>query len=287
MNNEPKVIFIEKTHQYFMGDVPLQSVTNKIGEYFSKFDEEYWLTHGALKELIPDIKRKKKEIMKPLGLWKYPHFLQPAAEIIFPELMKLVDIIEFENAKGKLRKEWAEKRDTASEKGTEFHLKMERMDIERGYVTNPWDGKDYPVINPPKKYDNESVVDNLKDLEHGFYPELVIWDEELGICGQADRIWVDVQGDVKYVDGDDWKTNENKPDPNKQFKKALKPLDNLWENKHTKYNLQNTFYFAMLERAGLTPRNGAYTHITDYDENQDDRVDLPYLKAEFNRCFGL
>ena len=279
---KPKVIYRDIDHTYWMGDKRLTSVSRTIGKFKNPYDKEYWSYNTAFKRLIPDFKELKREILESLGRWKYPDYIKPGAEWFFPILEDFIGDMEIiKETQQIVLKEWKDKNDNANIKGTQFHLDREEESIKRGYEINPFDGKEYPVINPPKEYDNQSIVENLYDLEEGYYPELLIWDEELGMAGQADKVWIKKGRKYKYYYGDDYKTNEEKPKKSGGMDKMLPPLSHLKDNKYVHYNLQSTLYAGMMYRAGFKIGGTQISWYKDYDVNQCTVIPYKFLWKEF------
>ena len=77
----------------------------------------------------------------------------------------------------------------------------EERSYAQGWEINPYTGTKLRVHRFEKKYDNQSIVDNLIDLPDGCYPELLIWDLEYGICGQEDKVYIETKYGKKLVRG--------------------------------------------------------------------------------------
>lgn len=213
---QPKVIFKDSNHSYFIDGVKTRSVSSIIKEFEQPFDREYWSYNSALKRIIPDFKELKREILESVHMYRYPHFIKPDPELIFPLMEDYIGDEQLIKATvEEVLDEWDKDNIRSTEMGTAFHLEREAESIARGYETNPWTNVDFPIINPSKQYDNQSIHDNLADLEDGYYPELLIFNEEIrlekdpdgpkGLCGQADKVWIETVDGVRYVDIDDYK----------------------------------------------------------------------------------
>jgi hypothetical protein len=206
----------------------MKSVTTLIGEYKQPFDKDYWA--------------EKKSI--ELG----------------------VNVNEILN-------DWKFKADFASQKGSIFH----------SFVENYLFNKIFPFPETQTIEHLGSVENMLKckgqvnlliELFKKFYDdsfgklipvraELVVGDEELGVCGMVDQIfWNEKSQKLEIWD---WKTNkEFKSDdhPNGKYKKLLHPFSHLWENHLNEYSIQVSLYRLMLEdEIGLETHGGFLCHI--------------------------
>ena len=266
---EPKVKFNESTHTYHIGDTKAVSVNGVIKLFKEEYDEDYWLAYKALQAILPNFRE-----LKLAKKYKYPQSVIPPRSFL-DELRGMVEDSRFNSAVEVVAAEWK----ASQTNGTAFHNMMEESHYDRGYVINPWNRKEYVCKKYEKLYDNQSIVEDLSDLEDGCYPELLVWNEELGITGQADLVFIETIDGVRYVDIDDYKTNKKKPTKSK-FRSMHFPIAHLYDDKINTYALQMSFYQRLLEFKGFTPRHTALTHYKDYDPTKGSRIDLPYLKEE-------
>ena len=136
------------------------------------------------------------------------------------------------------------------------------------------------IINPEVSPDyKENLIEDLYMLPDGYYPELLVWNEKCGIAGQADKVFLETIGNTRYVDIDDYKTN-NKIKTESAYVKKLKgrvmmkkPLGHLMDCNHTHYNLQISTYAWVMEQFGFKVRNLAFHHY-------NKPYVLNYLKRE-------
>lgn len=286
---EPKVIFRDSDHSYWYGSGPidspdrtkLQSVNTVWKSFAEPFDDEFILSKCAL--------------ANRLGGWG-KFFAKGGASLKTLEDLKerfgkLIDDQYWEYYQVE-KEDW----DYANVKGTEFHDMKEAKAYEDGFIVNPFDGKEYEVHRIPKKYDNQSAVDDLWDLKPGVYPELVIWSEKARTCGQADVPFIEEIDGIKYVDLYDYKTNGGSSE-----KKGLKkrkelsrvdkssgymqgPLSHIRDCKYTAYQGQVSMYMAMMENFGYVGRKCGIGHVLNYNPDQIAVIEYPFLGKE---CHSL
>src|SRR5690606_14825577 len=121
-----------------------------------------------------------------------------------------VDVEDFVIEKQNILDAWDLKRDNSCEFGTEFHLEQEEESYITGICLNPFDNKHYKTFHKESPIDcsNATICQNLYDLEDGYYPELLIHHPDEILCGQSDKVFIETVGNIRYVDIDDYKTNE-------------------------------------------------------------------------------
>jgi len=153
-------------------------------------------------------------------------------------------------------------------RGSEFHSFLENKTIEQGFDINPFTDEKYLTINIAKDYDNQSLKENLFDLEDGYYPELLVWDNSMGeSCSPVtmiDRCYIKTIDGIRFVDVGDHKTN--KSIWNSKDKKMTGVLSDFYDNTEEKYKLQVCFGAKLLSTFGFTPRYCGFSHYKDYNE---------------------
>ena len=202
-----------------------------------------------------------------------------------------------------IKLKWDDKRDGANLKGNSYHRSREISAIKNGFEINAYDNKEYPVhvellagtfekqgSDPretvlrgidfaDKKY---TVLDNLMDLPDGFYPELLLWNDEYQVAGTADRVFIETILGERFVDIDDYKTNAVLKRTSfyvrgKGYKMLLPPVNHLMDCKHVRYNLQVSMYGFFLEQMGFTVRQVGYHHLNvlnKLDYLRDEVIDI-------------
>ena len=264
-----RIIFNENEHSYKRGEIKYTSVTRLIGKYQPPFRRDHWASYKALERIHGDNFKEMRQGFDPAD----PAFID--------YMIMHSDIDEFLDTKKAILSEWRQKNVKAVRRGNKYHKDRERNSLQRGEEVNPFTGKTFNVYckEDLEAADNYSLRHNLYELEDGYYPELLVWNNEYEIAGQADRVFIETVDDIKYVDIDDYKTN-NKITTENEFSNFLSPLDHLPDCKLSLYNLQISCYAWLLERFGFTVRNLAFHHY-------NKKYDLDYLKDEIECILKL
>lgn len=141
-----------------------------------------------------------------------------------------IDIAELEAATMDILDLWKDKKDTSITKGNMYHRVREITAINNGYELNAFDHKRYDlhleklaeayvIDENAHRTLQEALVwsldfseekrvitdDPYNDLPDGFYPELMISDDEYLVAGTADRIFFETIFGERFVDIDDYK----------------------------------------------------------------------------------
>jgi hypothetical protein len=242
-----RIIFDPKSHSYTKGS-DYMSVSRLISKYKNPFDRDYWSSYKALERLIPNFKEIKKE-----AYTANEDLLEYALKETTPDL--------FVEMKGCILKEWDAENLTSINKGNIYHLKKEQNSYANGVELNPFDGKEYKVI--PKQEVTEqkvALIEDLFDLEDGYYPELILWNDQYKIAGQADKVFIETVGAHRYIDCDDYKSNKKISKHGYKGQKMKNPLGHLQDANHTHYCLQISTYAWLLEEFGYKVRNLSFHH---------------------------
>lgn len=241
----------------------------------------------------PDFKgdhhAKKKAAEKCIGSKKYKELYDAwcadnVSHTLMPEYIPYLEQHiphwpSYEQEVVRVLQGYQDKKVKGAEKGTQLHDWKEKSAYMRGFELNEEDNIEYPTRRHGKQEDgtNKNVVENLRDLEWGFYSELMIWynfpepvfsesmDEEIcGVCGQSDRVFID---EWRCFDLSDWKSSKNKKlddfgtrYKNYGFEMMLFPFEKFRNHDKNNYNLQLSVYMWMLKRHGLTPNSGTILH---------------------------
>lgn len=269
-NNMPAVVFFADTHTYWHGETKLESVGSFFKRFKPDFREQYWLTHTALKNIFG--KEYQEHYRSLSGMTPDPHLL-------FGPFMSRVNPTRIKKEKRIVRDKWKRKTNESNFNGSKFHDEREAESRERGYLINPFDGKQYPIppIAENTHYHNESLTDNLWELPDGGYPELLVFDLEMGVAGQADEVFIETVDGVRYIDIHDFKTNEKKPQKSAPDR-FIPPFDHLYNSKHVGYSLQISGYGLLLENHGFTVRKLAYSWYKEYKVESQHLVEVEYMK---------
>lgn len=153
--------------------------------------------------------------------------------------------------KGKGIKYWKSEWKEAAAHGTRVHNAIEHI-LDPARPRQELQDKDSAKV--------DSALNYLQDqAPHPFKPEMVIWDEELGLAGTIDAFY-SKKGVVHLVD---WKTN--KEIKTKGYRNAMcaPPIENLPDCSFTKYWFQLNLYAYMLERKGYTIGTMKLVHLKE------------------------
>lgn len=152
-----------------------------------------------------------------------------------------------ETTKEQILKEWTDIRDN----GTLVHKVIEEAILNNSYNPDLYVGA------------TKQGLQALKGLQliHDyvlFYPELMIYDEELGLAGTIDLVAITRSGEVHLID---WKTNTKIRKENK-FESGSHELTNTLHNSnYNKYMLQLNVYKKFINNLGLSVSGMFIPHI--------------------------
>ena len=269
-----KIIFNSKSHTYTSGKkIQYSSVSSLIGKYKQPYNAEYWSLYKTYERVLGD---KFKDL-------KRGYKLQDSS--LFKHLRNFADEQKVLKTQIEILKEWKGEKDKSIIKGNEYHTFKENQAISSGVCLNPFSDCNYPTVESTKitvknkvEY-REPTVDELYDLVDGFHPELILWNNDYKLAGQADKVFIETINGVRYAEIDDYKTNKAIKKAN-FFGKMLDPLGHLDCCNYNHYRLQISTYAWMLEQAGYTIRNTAFTHL-----NQQYKFD--YMKHEVQLMLNI
>jgi hypothetical protein len=173
---------------------------------------------------------------------------------------------------------WEKERNRSVDVGHRFHSKMESKAIKLGSKKHR--GKVIRVT--PTPFINGVKTAQGQVLEDGVYPEHIVFNERIGVCGQTDLVFV-VDG---YVDISDYKTNKEmvfnsyKPTFGSP-KMMLNPVDNLEDCNFYHYALQLSIYLKLIlmKNTALKPGKLTLIHVLFELEGQDP-YGFPIIKTE-------
>lgn len=279
------VHFTESNHTYTAGKENYISVSGLWKPYFKHFDAQAVSIKKAFKEL--DL--QNYDACKRALSYEHPDLIGMLQDNTELDLDVIMD-----QAK-EYRDTWTAKAQT----GTDFHAKEEQQDLEKGFRMNPFTGKKSPVVkwDIDEGYENQSFPGNMyKDLPDGYIPEWLVKDDSSKTAGQGDQGFIETIGKTRYIDLDDWKTDETillKPtffNRKTGYQKMLYPFDHMYETNHWKYACKISTYAKMLEMEGFVVRNLAFTHVV-IDKNleilKETRYKLPYKSFEAKLALQL
>jgi hypothetical protein len=271
-----KIIFFDDNHSYWFDGEEFSSVGKYISPIFPEFESNYWKTHITLKRLLGDTYMEHYRALR-----KSTRRTMPPADKLFPPFLRSLDPMVYMKERMVVSDEWMFKTCLTSYRGTQFHNKMEKAVYDRKWMMNPFTEQQIPAQKYAKEFDNESLTLDLSTLPDGAYPELLVFDLDLKVAGQADMVFFETIDGIRYVDIDDWKTNEKKPAKSDMFR-CNAPFQKEYASKHFKYEIQINLYAFLLSRHGFVPRHLAYTHVREYDEKKLTRINVRNLQKEIN-----
>lgn len=255
MKINKNIAFTEKDHKYFDIESGEQytSVTQFIHKFIPEFDEEYWSKYKAAERLLSP--KKFKEVKK----------LYPEREEKLNALLALLSPESVKAEQEVILKEWEENNKKATDKGTLYHNDREK-EINKEGIKSEWG----EVINTLPSM--ELVLDFDSD---GVFAEYLIFDEELKIAGQIDRI--NKKG--RTIDILDYKTNKELKFESffdlktKRYDSLKPPLSHLMNCNWVHYCLQLSMYAYLFERKGFKIGKVEVEHV-DLSMNEDNTYEV-------------
>jgi ATP-dependent exoDNAse (exonuclease V) beta subunit len=191
---------------------------------------------------------------------------------------------EIDRVQAEIIAEWELAGKESSEAGTLFHTTQEQADIRAGGRINPWTGNFLPYIDIRLPgFDNNSP-EFLSDLVDGYYPELLMFDEDYLLGGQGDMVFIENRN--AYVD--DWKTDKSIDTKSFYtrrygFSYLKAPLDHIYDSNYWLYALKISTYGFMLEAAGFDIGGLGFTHT-----KADNKLyKVPYLHEDVKKVLEL
>ncbi len=262
------VVFHEVPHKYFKGDVEYRSVSSVVKPY-EGFDREAESFRMALKLIDPEW---YGDLSRRYG-YKSP--------TIVSEMISLYSIKEVQELQADILADWEEAGRVASQQGTAFHKAMEATDRDAGGRVNPYDSVWHDLVDVRVPGYGNNSVESLSDLKDGYYPELILFNDQYKIAGTADMVFVR-DGQIWI---DDWKTDkkiDTKSFYTKRYGYAFmnKPLDHVFDSNYWRYALKISLYAWMLEQAGFEVAQIGFTHVQGGESGADFLYRVPFMKEE-------
>lgn len=245
--------FFENTHTYKSKGKQYTSVSTVLSLYKQDFDSDFWSTYKALERLLG---KEQFTELKRVRYYKSPAFIEWACNF--------VDIDKLAKVRKQILKEWKHEKDISIEKGHFYHREKEKQAYKNGFEFNPFTSKKSETMmkKPPKTGPKTSMVADLFQLQDGYYPELMIWNDEYEIAGTADKVFIKTIGKNRFIDIDDYKTNKVIKKTN-SYQKMRAPLYKMDDCNYNHYRLQISLYAWMLEQFGFKIRYTAFTHFNE------------------------
>lgn len=285
-----KILFRDRDHRYTRASdgMALMSVSH-MKKLFEPTDWDHTLRKAAAQEYLgPHYARYKSDWERQGRHILDPEFIEFLAPHMKPSL--------FQKVQKAIRKKWDAKRDYSSAVGTQGHAEMEAKARAQGEWACPIDGMVYPFreLNKKEGGDNESV--DLRALETGYYPELLLYylfpepvysrsmgEDICGIAGQTDMPFINRESGYAVI-GDFKFTDEELSGHSIQYKnlgtvKWLDPFHNVQDTKLTGYNIQLSTYAWLLENTGLECRGLFLENYYGKKRDKYSHKPLGYLRA--------
>jgi len=193
---------------------------------------------------------------------------------------------------------WKEKNTKAINRGKKYHAEQQNTKNEAGIITlgnhelivrfNPVE------LFPPNEQDPSTEryfieQPDCKLENNTLYTEYMVWDEETGICGTADEVYV--IDDTIYVE--DHKTNESIDkegfyNAKTGREKLRQPVGHLDDCNWSHYCIQTSLYMYMLWKRNKHLKVGKINlnHVIFDEEDNPIRInkmEVPYLRSEVQR----
>lgn len=291
MNRSHRVLFYADTHSYWAWSEKwgqyrkVPSVGSIISKMKPNFEKEYWLSVKAAQAVDPTL---FKAMMGGKNTLSFSH----CRKVLDKFLEEIGDTTQYFEERQKISEQWLLKNGVANHRGTNFHEAREDEERLQGFGINPWNGKKIKHRNPTMDWanaSNHSITDNLKDLESGYYTELLVFmedeDGEVILCGQVDRGFV--SGKTKRSFSiDDYKTNEKKPSKS-DMNRMYPPFSHLYASKFETYRIQMSLYAYMMELCGYNIGKLQYTWYKNYEVNSALAVPLKYDSKQMKQIVDL
>jgi len=258
------VTFEEEAHKYHneLGQEYI-SCTTLIGLYKPKFDEKYWSTYKAVKDVLSKYNEFKLFKIQAGGWENVPDYWETSP-------VRLDEVLDRKNYYVEL---WEKEKNDACEKGTKEHLIRENAILEKP-ATYGSSKNTLTTLFPLAKTPIMDVTDDNYIL-----PEALVWNDEYMIAGQVDL----VEKEGLYLDIKDYKTN--KEIAKKPFMNATMhhPLSQLPDANFYHYQLQMSLYGWMLEQQGYIVRSLELIHITG---EGDVKYEVEYVPGLIERMIN-
>lgn len=252
-----QVQFIEASHKYFVDGKEYISATTLIDKYVPEFDEYFWSRYKAIERIFKERYGDSKGVEHFRELRNQRDMHSPGWES-WMCAVEGIDDLDLDLTQNTILNEWREKNENSKIKGSAYHLEKENEAYNLGYSENPFTKTKVKTI----KGSGGGKID-LTKLSPGYYPELIIWNNEYGVIGTADRVFVKggTNKDPRLqIWIDDYKTNEEIKKQN-MYEYMHYPLDKLQNCNYNHYRLQIGLYAYMLEQYGYNIRGISINHL--------------------------
>lgn len=193
---------------------------------------------------------------------------------------------------------WKEKNTKAIDRGKKYHFEQQMLKNSASMILIgeqecavkfnhfPISLSDQPNLLPERPFVDQP---DCKLENNTLYTEYMVWDEETGICGTADEVYV-INDTINI---DDHKTNESIDkegfyNAKTGREKLRQPVGHLDDCNWTHYCIQTSLYMYMLWKRNKHLKIGKITlnHVIFDEQDNPIRVvkmNVPYLRSEVQR----
>jgi hypothetical protein len=256
------VTFNEEAHRYTSHNGRVYtSVTSLIKKYTPPFDADYWSAYKALKAVLSET-GEWDSYKKKAGGWENVVAFARSVDKDFPYRKQVIQ------KKKEILAEWEANKENALSKGTEYH-KMKERHVKEKIVYSP-DMQEIQVLSGVDLLAAQQFSDN------GLYPELIIYNDDWEIAGQAD--WVMKVGQTVHIK--DYKTSKEISKTAFQSQCLMHPLSSIPNANFYTYSLQISLYALMLEQKGYKVGNLAIEHVDKETFETIGMYSVTYMRKE-------
>ncbi len=237
-----KIKYTDKTHQYFLDDVSVKSVTQFLGSLKSYVDFNFWAYYHAVKASG----YRARPYFRKDGTISTSGFMVDNQYYTVEEIQKLSMSVTFDD----IKEQWKKEALIGSTRGTYVHNYLENL--EKGIVDKP----EVKILGLPLVQEiqyvrsidlaTEMCHQYLKDNQH-LIPvaiEYRVGDKDLRLSGTLDRLYFNEESNKFEVY--DFKTDKKIDTCNKYGNKML--LFDVDDCEFEKHSLQTSIYKYIIEK---------------------------------------
>jgi hypothetical protein len=260
-----RIEFNEEKHTYTDKKLNCKyiSVTQLLSKYENPFDTDYWSKYKAIKDVLEKYSLWY-DYKKRAGGWEevvsyYNEFgLGDGYENISGEVLNRIQYYI---------DSWEKAKTDGLATGTKLHKKKEEELLNQGVVVE----KDKEFIC---YQGNDNDIDIFQGIDEGVFVELLMYNAEYKLAGQADYI-KKVGNDVWIYDYKTDKKITDEPFMDKRFKA---PIDSLFDTSKNHYMMQLSIYGWMLEQRGFNVKGLEIIHLDRKTGDVKQKIKLEYRK---------
>lgn len=263
------VVFTAHDHKYRVDGKEYISATTLIDLYRQEFDSEFWSMYKGIEQWFRDEFGDSKGNERFVEVRRARSFKSPGWFDWVASLYS-VDPSIFEKYQQAKLTEWRLENEESKRKGSEYHDLKEKEAYEIGHAINPFTKEKH--LTAQKKGKHKKTI---KKLRYGYYPELILWNDEFSVIGTADRVFIGGRwSDQVWID--DYKTNKEIKKAN-MYQKMKTPLGKLDDCNYNHYRLQIGLYAWMLEQHGYKIKGISINHLGNHMKMQYHSI-KPYVE---------